>query len=485
MLMRSRFVSMVCQWLVCSAIFLGLPIQTPVYAASIALPDFTQLVEKYQPTVVNISTTRTVKPARQQDANPFNGNPQDPMQEMLRRFFGEQFDQPEEYSTKSLGSGFIISADGYVLTNNHVIHDADEIIVRLADGREFDGKLVGSDEGSDLALIKIDAKDLPTAHFGSSTDLKVGEWVLAIGSPFGFEHTVTSGIVSAKKRGLRSDQYVPFIQTDVPINPGNSGGPLFNMKGEVVGINAQIISRTGGYLGLSFSIPSDTAVGVIEQLKSKGYVSRGWLGVAFQSIDRTLAKSFGLDSENGALVAQVVPDSPASKAGLQQGDIITMFDGKQVTDALDLSPLVGAVKPGTTVPVTLMRNKKSMNLSVKIAELSRDKKGDESDEGDTDPKSKAQGETLLGIQIREITDAERSRYELGAGGVLIEQIKRDSSAYRAGVRRGDILLSVNMQAVNSQKQFAKATKSLTKNQTIPILINRHGEGQRYFAVKVN
>lgn len=444
-------------------------------------PDFTQLVEKYQPAVVNISTTRTVKPREARPGTPMPyGHPGgDPFQEMLKRFFGEQMPPQEEFNTKSLGSGFIISDDGYVLTNNHVIRDADEVIVRLSDGRELEAKLIGADEGTDLALLKVAEKNLPTVKFGSSDALKVGEWVLAIGSPFGFEHTVTAGIVSAKKRGLHSEQYVPFIQTDVAINPGNSGGPLFNMNGEVIGINSQIVSRTGGYLGLSFAIPSDTAKNVIKQLQGKGFVTRGWLGVSFQNVDRELAQSFGLDKPKGALIAQVVDDSPAAKAGLKQGDIILTFDGAKVKDAIDLSPLVGGIAPGTTVPVEVMRNKKAKTIKVTIAKLEREQEQKPSDDKD-DAKT-----NRLGLFVRDFTAAERARFELDDQGVVIEQVKRSTPAYRAGIRRGDMLLSINLQPVNNEQQFAKAMKSIGKKKTVPVLINRRGEGQRYFALKLD
>lgn len=442
------------------------------------LPDFTVLVEKYQPAVVNISTTRTVKTQRfhQLPQQPFGQD--DPFNDLLRRFFGEQMG-PEEYDTKSLGSGFIISADGDILTNNHVIQDADEIVVRLSDGREYQATVVGADEGTDLALLKIDETNLPKIKFGSSDNLKVGEWVLAIGSPFGFEHSVTAGIVSAKKRGLRTGQYVPFIQTDVAINPGNSGGPLFNLSGEVVGINAQILSRSGGYLGLSFAIPSDIAQHVIAQLKGKGFVSRGWLGVAFQNIDRNLAQSFGLDAPNGALVAQVVEDSPADKGGLKQGDIIVKFNGKLIKDASELSPLVGNIKPGKTVKVEVIRNRKPKQLKVTIVELNHDK-----DKADAESSTLEKSENALGILIRDFTDAERSRYDLGDKGVLIEQVKRASPAAKVGIRRGDILLSVNMMPINSVRDFAKATKKLETLDTVPVLVSRNNEGQRYFAVNL-
>ncbi len=314
------------------------------------LPDFTHLSKELSPTVVNISSTRNAASSSQ---NQFEGTP-DEFQDKFQQFFGTPF-SPEDYDSESLGSGFVISKDGYIMTSNHVIQDSNEIVVRTIDGDEYDAEIVGADPGSDLALLKIEPEsELLPVTFGSSTDLQVGEWVVAIGAPFGFDYSVTAGIVSAKGRPLQTEKYVPFIQTDVAINPGNSGGPLFNMRGEVVGINAQIVSRSGGYLGLSFAIPSDVAVDVIDELKSSGHVTRGWLGVLFQDIDRNLAESFGLRQPRGALVAEVVPDSPAAQANLKPGDIITYFGDKRIERAADLPHLVGLTKPGEKVELTVI-----------------------------------------------------------------------------------------------------------------------------------
>src|SRR3569623_652058 len=347
-----------------------------------ALPDFTDIVEKTSPAVVNISTTQAVKggpgfPHGQMPQMP-EGTPFD---EFFRRFFGQQGEGeggdggegdggvPEEFAGRSLGSGFVISPDGYILTNNHVIKDAKEIVVRLSNRREYVAELVGSDARSDVALLKIDAKNLPVVQIGSSAKLKAGEWVLAIGSPFDFDHSVTAGIVSALGRSLPNENYVPFIQTDVAINPGNSGGPLFNMDGEVVGVNSQIYSRTGGFMGLSFAIPIDLAMDVVEQIKTKGKVSRGWLGILMQDVTRELAESFGMDRPGGALVAQVLPDSPALKAGIKVGDVVLEFNGVTIIDSASLPPIVGRTHIGDEIPVKLVRGGKQMTVKVKIGEL--------------------------------------------------------------------------------------------------------------------
>jgi len=451
----------------------------PAYADN--LPDFTQLVDQYGPTVVNISTTRTVK--RQTDNMPDMSNETpEQMQEMLRRFFGENRgpnNGPREFSTHSLGSGFIISDDGYVVTNNHVIDGADAILVRLSDGRELDAKLIGADDGSDLALLKVDATGLPVAKFGSSKDLKVGEWVLAIGSPFGFDHSAAAGIVSAKGRGLETEKYVPFIQTDVAINPGNSGGPLFDLKGEVVGINSQIISRTGGSMGLSFAIPSDIAVEVIEELKKEGHVTRGWLGISFQNVDRNLAKSFGLDTAEGALVAEVVPDSPADKAGLKAGDVITKMNDENIESASDLPHFLGRVKPDTKVTLSLVRDKKLMTLPVVVEALPQ-----EVVETDKSGQVKPAAYGRLGVQIRGLTDQERSRIGQKQPGVVVEAVDPDSSAFEAGIRRGDLILTINQQQVSNEEQYKKAVAALKDGSTIPVLIARRGEVLRYLALQV-
>ena len=354
-------------WMILAALLLTVQVQAR------ELPDFSELVENFSPVVVNISTTQKVKqgmpalpPGMEMPELPEDS----PFNDLFKHFFGEGGEgMPEEFDAKSLGSGFIISADGYILTNNHVVKDAEEIVVRLSDRREMVASVIGTDERSDVALLKIDASDLPVARLGKSEQLKVGEWVLAIGSPFGFDRTATAGIVSAKGRALPRENYVPFIQTDVAINPGNSGGPLFNMDGEVVGVNSQIFSRTGGYMGLSFAIPIEVAVDVAEQLKTKGHVTRGWLGVLIQDVTRELAESFGMKKPMGALVSKVVPDSPASKGGIEVGDVILEFNGREVVNSSNLPPIVGSAPVGKEVAVKVLRNGTPKMLALTLGEL--------------------------------------------------------------------------------------------------------------------
>jgi serine protease Do len=447
------------------------------------LPDFTALVEQSSPAVVNISTSTKVK--QEQFRTPHGGMPeQQPFDDFLRRFFGDRGGEgggggPDEFDEKSLGSGFIITADGYVLTNNHVIRDADEIVVRLSDRREFVAEVVGSDKNSDVALLKIDADNLPVVKIGSSADLKVGGWVLAIGSPFGFEHSVTAGIVSAKGRSLPNENYVPFIQTDVAINPGNSGGPLFNMDGEVVGVNSQIFSRTGGFMGLSFAIPIDIAMSVVDQLRSAGHVTRGWLGILIQDVDRALAESFGMSKPSGALVARVLPDSPAQKAGVQVGDVVVEFDGKEVESSGSLPPMVGVSKVGTKVPVKVIRNGKPKILSVTISELPEDEElnlaaGGGEEGGGTTIKR-------LAISVSELTPEQTQELE-GKGGVLVEGIE-SGPASRAGVRRGDVILRLNNVEIASVEQFKKLVADLPEGKAVPMLVQRRGS-PIFLALKV-
>jgi serine protease Do len=333
---------------------------------SLTLPDFTALVEREGPAVVNISTVQTV---RREDAFPrIPGLPDDdPFYDFFRRFMPPG---PREYQTRSLGSGFLISPDGYVLTNAHVVRDANEVTVRLTDRRELKARVIGVDLRSDVAVLKIDATGLPAVRIGDPGQARVGEWVLAIGSPFGFENSVTAGIISAKGRTLPDKTYVPFLQTDVPINPGNSGGPLFNLNGEVIRINAQIYSRTGGYMGLSFAIPIDVAMNVAEQLRSTGKVVRGRLGVQIQELTPELARSFSLDKAVGALVASVERGSPAASAGLRAGDVILRFNGRIIDNANDLPPLVASTRPGTRVELELWRDGSATRLNATIGELS-------------------------------------------------------------------------------------------------------------------
>ena len=452
--------------------------------AAFNLPDFTEMVEKYSPAVVNISTTQKVKhPPIQRMPKP-EGAPdrQDgPYGDLFKHFFGDQGDDaPEPFDTQSLGSGFVISSDGYLLTNYHVIKDADEVVVRLSDRRELVAKVMGSDERSDLALLKVEAKDLPVVKIGRSDKTKVGEWVLAIGSPFGFDHTVTAGIVSAIGRNLPRENYVPFIQTDVAINPGNSGGPLFNLNGEVVGINSQIYSRTGGFMGLSFAIPIDMAMSVVDQIKSQGHVSRGWLGVLIQDVTRELAESFGMDKPKGALVAKVLPGSPAEAAGFQVGDVIVEFNGREVKTSSSLPPVVGVTKIGEKTPVKIIRNRETINLKVVIGELPKDediKLGDSSSST-----TKTLTDARLKVTVAEISDREREEMDLKENGVLVKQVK-NGPAGKAGMRDGDVVLMINNEQIANLSAFKRVSEALPMGKSIPILVQRRG-GPVFLALRL-
>jgi serine protease Do len=454
-------------------------------AQASSLPDFTELVEKQSPAVVNISTTQKIehpKVSRMPRGMP-EQIPEGPFGDLFRHFFGEQgrgFGAPggpggEPREAKSLGSGFIISADGYVMTNNHVVKDATEILVRLSDRRELVAKVIGSDARSDIALLKVDADNLPVVKIGDSSHLKVGEWVLAIGSPFGFDHTVTAGIVSAKGRSLPRENYVPFIQTDVAINPGNSGGPLFDLDGSVVGINSQIYSRTGGFMGLSFAIPIDMAMKVVEQLKDGGKVARGWLGVLIQDVTRELAESFGMDKPRGALVAKVLDDSPAEKAGLEVGDVITRFNGEPVVRSSNLPPLVGISPVGKKVRVEILRKGKTKILKVKLGELPED-------DVQVAGEPRTANETRLSITVMDLTAEQRKKLEIKDGGVIVQKIQA-GPARTAGVRRGDVVLSINNIDVKNAKHFAEISVGLPVGKSVPMLVQRRG-GPVFLALKI-
>lgn len=444
------------------------------------LPEFTRLVERYSPAVVNISTTqkepaRAALPHGLQIPEMPEGTPWD---DLLRRFFGEGGkDMIPEHESRSLGSGFVIDEDGYILTNNHVVEGADEILVRLSDRRELVAELVGADKRSDIALLKVDADDLPAVTLGSSDDLKVGEWVMAIGSPFGFDHSVSVGVVSALGRSLPSENYVPFIQTDVAINPGNSGGPLFNLDGEVVGINSQIYSRTGGFMGLSFAIPVGVAMEVVNQIKDQGYVSRGWLGVLIQDVTRDLAESFDMKRPHGALVAQVLDDSPAAKAGIEVGDIIVEFNGEKVEYSSDLPPMVGRTPVGSDAKARVLRNGKVRTLMVRIGELPAEEELQEARVERQQSKS-----DRLGLQVGELSREQRKALELGEGGVLVEQVD-EGAAGSAGIRRGDVIVKLNNQQVESVRQFRELVESLPAGRSVPVLVVRRS-GPLFLALKV-
>ena len=458
-------------------------LSSSVFARIGGLPDFTELVESYGPAVVNISTIQKVKPKSKHGMKrQMPDFPEDsPFGDWFKRFFDEdgQGGGPEGFNghgnrkPQSLGSGFVISDDGYILTNNHVIEDADKIIVRLSDRRELEAELVGTDPRSDLALLKVKADHLPVVKLGKSSKLKPGEWVLAIGSPFGFDYSVTAGIVSAKGRSLPRENYVPFIQTDVAINPGNSGGPLFNLDGEVIGINSQIYSRTGGYMGVSFAIPIDIAMNVVDQLKDEGHVTRGWLGVLIQDVTRDLAESFNMDKPQGALVARVLPDSPAEDAGFQVGDIVTKFNSHEIIHSSDLPPMVGITPIDKNIPVEIIRKGKTTEIKVKIGKLPKeDDVKVSSSQSKSDPDSTTSDR--MAVTVVDITDEQRARFELSTeGGVVVKQVKA-GPASESGIRRGDILLMINNIDIEDADHFESVVQDLPENRSVPVLVHRRG-----------
>ena len=444
------------------------------------LPDFTELVEKQGAAVVNISTLQVVRSNGQgSQAFPFDEN--DPMFEFFRRFAPRQPGTPalpREHQSRSLGSGFIVSPDGFILTNAHVVDSADEIVVRLTDKREFKAKVVGSDKRTDVALIKIDAAALPVVRMGDPAQLKVGEWVVAIGSPFGFDSSVTAGIVSAKGRSLPQENFVPFIQTDVAINPGNSGGPLFNMRGEVVGINSQIYSRSGGFMGISFAIPIDVAMDVQNQLKTGGKVSRGRIGVVIQEVSKELAESFGLPKAQGAIVNAVEDGGPADKAGVEAGDVILKFDGKPVGSSADLPRIVAASKPGAKVALQIWRKGVTRELTVTVGEVS-----DDAVKTSRNNKPAERAANRLGLVVSELS-AEQKRELKVSGGLLIEDVRGNAS--RTDLRAGDIILALINRGESTDirrvEQFNKLLGQFDKGANITLLVRR-GEIQTFVTIK--
>ncbi len=442
------------------------------------LPDFTEIVQQQKDSVVNISTSKTIKATDIQEQLEIPDFPEgSPFGELFKKFFDHDGFGFRDRETSSLGSGFIISEDGYVMTNHHVIEGADEIIVRFNNRDEYEATVIGSDENSDIALLKIDGKDLPVLAYGSSEDLKVGEWVLAIGSPFGFDTTVTAGIVSAKGRSLPNDNYVPFIQTDVAINPGNSGGPLFNMDGEVIGINSQIYSRSGGFMGLSFAIPIEMAVDVADQIRTKGSVSRGWLGVLIQEVTRDLAESFGMEKPHGALVARVLDGSPAEKAGIEVGDVIVEFDGKKVSRSSSLPPLVGRFPVGTLADVTVIRDKKEKTIRVNIAQLPTDIN---EARARPEPEQEIQ-KSALGMTVKELDDEVKQALKVQSG-VQVLEVDAGGPASQAGVQVGDIVSMLDNRSVTSVQDFNKRAGDLDPGKSVAILIQREA-GPVFLAIK--
>lgn len=456
------------------SIFFILLMSVSVQVSARSLPDFTELVQEQSPAVVNISTVTHSKS--------MGGLPPgyEQMPEIFRHFFqfGPRGGEPRQRDAQSLGSGFIISEDGYILTNNHVIEGADEIIVRLSDRSELDAKLIGADKSSDIALLKVDESNLPTVKLGDSEELEVGEWVLAIGSPFGFDHTVTKGIVSAKGRSLPNENYVPFIQTDVAINPGNSGGPLFDMDGEVIGINSQIYTRSGGFMGVSFAIPINVAMKVVDQLKQKGYVSRGYLGVRIQEVNKELAEAFGLDKPAGALVVQAYDGEPAAEAGIMAGDVIIEFNDKPIILSSDLPHVVGQVTPGEKATLVINRQGKEKTITVTVGELPT---SDQVYAGNQKHVPKLNNP--LGMSVVDMTDEQRQKADINKG-VIVEQVAPDSIVARKGVRPGDIIAMLNHQWIANKSDFDQIVAELPSGRNLPMLVIRKGM-RRFVWVRID
>jgi serine protease Do len=435
-------------------------------------PDFVELAKKLKPTVVNIGTEKTIKPQRRLQ-RPFGNNGpygSDPFQEFFDRFFDDQMQQ--SYKQRSLGSGFVISDDGYILTNNHVIEGADEIRVKFDDGRELKGEVKGTDPKLDLALVKVTTSDkLPVADLGDSDAIQVGEWVMAIGNPFGLSETVTAGIISAKGRVIGSGPYDDFIQTDASINPGNSGGPLFNARGDVVGINTAIIA---GGQGIGFAIPVNMAKSIIPQLREKGKVVRGWLGVTIQPVTKELSQAFGLESEHGALVSEVMADSPARKAGFKAGDVIVEFDGKTIKEMSDLPRFVAATESGKVVQVKVIRDRKPEILSATIERLKDTEEGG----GQIDS-------TRLGMTVTELTKDLAANYRLKeTTGVMVTDVKPDGLAGAVGIQRGDLIREINGRQVATVAEYEKEVAAVKKGETVRILLRRGGSN-RFVAIKLD
>jgi len=440
------------------------------FTVGAAPADFTEIVEASTPAVVNIETTRF---GERPDPDVQRGQMPEDMPELFRRFFepfgdGMPRRRPDR---RGGGSGFIVEEDGLIITNHHVIEDADEIIVRLADRREFVAELVGSDAETDVAVLRIDADDLPTLEYGDSSTLRPGEWVIAIGSPFQFEQSVTAGIVSAKGRTQGQQQYVPFIQSDVAINRGNSGGPLIDTEGRVVGINSWILSSSGGNIGLSFSIPIETAESTIEQLMEFGRVSRGYLGVGIQSVDRERADALGLDRPVGALVNSVEPDSAAERAGIEVGDVILEVDGREIEVFSDLPPIVGSIRPGREVEMTISRWGETREISIKLDE--RDEDPQTSDRGET---RDAEPSNALGLSVQELTDEQLRRADGIDDGLVITGVDSDN-AYRAGIRSGDVIRMINNQQVRTLDDFKDIVANLEPGRSVALLVWRNGTTQ--------
>ena len=459
----------------------ALPLAGPAHAQTLQLPDFTEIVERVSPSVVNIRTTE-----RKANATGGSGEIDPNIEEFFRRFGIPLPNRPqprgprgndEEPQQRGVGSGFILSADGFIMTNAHVVDGADEVIVTLTDKRELKARIIGFDKRTDVAVVKVDAAGLPFVKIGDVSRLKVGEWVMAIGSPFGLENTVTAGIVSAKQRD--TGDFLPFIQTDVAINPGNSGGPLLNLRGEVVGINSQIYSRSGGFMGISFAIPIDEAMRVSDQLRATGRVVRGRIGVQIGAVSKEVAESIGLGAPRGALVTGVEKDQPAEKGGVEPGDIIIKVDGKAVEKSGDLPRIVGSLKPGTRAVLQVFRRGATRDLSVSIAEFEADKPARRaSAEPGVAPQAAAK--SALGITVSDLTDAQRRELRV-RGGVRIDAV--EGAAARAGLREGDVVLTLDNAEIGDSKQFAAAAAKADRAKTVTLLVRR-GETVNYVQIRL-
>ncbi|MGF1642215.1 MAG: Do family serine endopeptidase [Thiotrichales bacterium] len=447
----------------------AIPAEISAPQVSAGLPDFAAIVRNNSAAVVHISVRNESEPARGAQALP-ELPPDSPLNELFRQFRIPRDQAPgpaPSNRSHSIGSGFIIAADGYILTSNHVVEGAKEIRVKLADRREFNATLVGGDAHSDVAVLKIDVADLPVARMGDATTVEVGEWVLAIGAPFGLERTATQGIISAKGRSLPNDTYVPFLQTDVPINPGNSGGPLFNLRGEVIGVNSQIYSKSGGYMGLSFSIPIDVAMNVADQIRASGTVTRGWLGLTLQEVNQDLAQSFNLDRPRGALVADVDPEGPAKQAGLKAGDIIVAFNAISIETSADLPPLVGATRPGSAFTLTLIRDGAEQRIGVTAGTLPTTDAATVAEAGDT------HGGDKLGLAVTDLTPEQREEMGVAHGGVLVAEVA-NGPARDAGVRRGDVLLKLDSNDLRSVAELRDLVERLPLGRPLALQIKRNG-----------
>ena len=438
-------------------------LSAPLRAAE--LPDFRSIVKASSPAVVKIVVEHSAPKAGEEPYGP------EEIPEYLRRFFEYRGAPPQQRQRMGMGSGFIISSDGYVVTNNHVVEGADSVLVRMSDRREYDAEVIGTDPRSDLALLRIEAEDLPVLSIDQEDDLEVGEWVLAIGSPFGLDYSVTAGIVSANGRSLpteRNENYVPFIQTDVAINPGNSGGPLFNLEGEVVGVNSQIFTRSGGSIGLSFAIPVSVVRNVVAQLQENGRVTRGWLGVTIQDVDKTLAESFGLDRPRGALISQLAKDSPADKAGLKAGDVIITFDGQDIPTSSDLPHVVGLIQPGSKVEAEIVRDGKRKSIDVKVGGLGADDSYSLSAGGEA-----PQEGGRLGLVVETASAETLERWGIN-GGVIVREVQPGSAAAEAGVLVGDVITLLGSRPIKSADTFAEVESKLESRASVPLRLIRRG-----------